>query len=350
MHFRIQLIQYHLHRRITTTPSYSTVTPESMASTTTKAVILDKPSDWDSWLFVVRTIAEGGDTWRYLNPDLDTEPVVPKRPEKPTPRDVNPAKTSLLELDQTEKETFKLLLADYKENLAVAKQILDTIQTVRNHVVTTVSSNNIVYISDKTTVYEMLVALKKRLAPTDFARKQELARKYNKLKKYTKRDDIEKWLKDWETTFTDATKLRIPEVADDRSLFDFAHAISSIDSGYASTQEFFINQKARNKEKLPELYELVEDFRNHYRRTEALKPSGSHSAFATLNGETQEGETQGKLCLCGEKHGKRFQWEKCEYISPKKRPTGWKGKPETFDKINKVIKTWEKEQDQVVHR
>src|SRR5277367_4574206 len=137
----------------------------------------------------------------------------------------------------------------------------------------------------------MLIALKKRLAPTDYARKLELARKYNKLKTYSKR---ERWLKDKEVTYTDGRKLKIPEVADDRSLFDFTHAISSIDSRYASTQEYFINQKVKNSEKLPELYELVEDFRNHYRRIEALKPSSSHSGFATLHGETQGGE---RLCF-----------------------------------------------------
>jgi hypothetical protein len=59
-----------------------------------------------------------------------------------------------------------------------------------------VSTNNIVYINDKTMVYQMLVALKKRLAPTDYARKLELACKYNKLKKFLKKEDIEKWLKD----------------------------------------------------------------------------------------------------------------------------------------------------------
>ena len=87
----------------------------------------------------------------------------------------------------------------------------------------------------------MLVALKKRLAPTDYARKLELAQKYNKLKTYLKREDVEKWLKDWEITFTNGKKLKIPEVADERPLFDFTHAILAIDSRYASTQEYFIN-------------------------------------------------------------------------------------------------------------
>jgi hypothetical protein len=80
----------------------------------------------------------------------------------------------------------------------------------------------------------MLVALKKRLAPTDYIRKLDLARKYNKLKKFLKKEDIEKWLKDWETTYIDGKKLNIPEVADEWPLFDFTHAISAIDSGYAS--------------------------------------------------------------------------------------------------------------------
>ena len=312
-----------------------------MASATTKMVILDQPSDWVPWLFIVKSIADGGDTWKYLDPDIDTEPAVPNRPVMPSPKDVNQEKDSLLALDAAEKETYKLLLTVYKEDLAIAKQVLDTIQAVRKHIVTTVSANNITYIDGKPTVYQMLVALKKRLAPTDYARKLDLGRKYNKLKTYSKRESVEKWLKDWETTFTDGKKLKIPEVADERSLFDFTHAVSAIDSGYASTQEYFINQKARNSEKLPELYDLVEDFRNHYRRTEAFKQSSSHSAFAaTLNGESQNGE---KLCLCGGKHGEkpRNQWEKCEYITPKNRPSGWKGKQETFNKINKALKTWE---------
>ena len=172
--------------------------------------------------------------------------------------------TTLCDLDAQEKETFKLMLSVYKEDLAIAKQVLDTIQTVRNHLVTTVSTTNIVYINGKTTVYQMLVALKKRLAPTDYARKLELASKYNKLKRYTKRENVKKWLKDWETTFADGTKLNIPEVADNCSLLDFTHAILSIDAGYASTQEYFINQKMRNGDPLPELYDLVEDFQNHY--------------------------------------------------------------------------------------
>jgi hypothetical protein len=114
----------------------------------------------------------------------------------PTSKDVNPTKTTLLELDQTEKESYKILLSMYKEELATAKQVLDIIQAVRTHIVATVSMKNLIYINGKTTVYQMFVVLKKRLSSTDYARQLELASKYNKLKVYSKREDVEKWLKD----------------------------------------------------------------------------------------------------------------------------------------------------------
>src|SRR5436190_19852324 len=115
----------------------------------------------------------------------------------------------------------------------------------------------------------------------------------------------------------DRKKLSIPEVADERSLFDFTHAISIIDSGYATTQEYFLTQKVKTREPLPELYNLVEDFRNHYQWSEALKPSSSHSGFATLNGEPQKRK---RFCLYREKHDNTNSWDKCEYITPKNRP------------------------------
>jgi hypothetical protein len=71
----------------------------------------------------------------------------------PTPKDVNLGKDSLLNPDAAKKETYKLLLTVYKEDLAIAKQVLNTIQTVQKHIVTTVATSNITYINGKTTVY-----------------------------------------------------------------------------------------------------------------------------------------------------------------------------------------------------
>lgn len=110
----------------------------------------------------------------------------------------------------------------------------------------------------------MLVALKKQLAPTDYTRKLELVYKYNKLKTFLKKEDVEKQLKDQEVTYIDRKELDILKVVDNRPLFDFIYTILLINSRFVLTQEYFINQKARKLETLLDLYNLIKDFCNYY--------------------------------------------------------------------------------------
>src|SRR6266536_717335 len=96
-----------------------------------------------------------------------------------------------------------------------------------------------------------------------------------------------------------------------------------------------ITQSIRDS-RLPklDLLNIIADFRDHVRRTEALKQSYSRSDFATLQGENQEGEKEREYtCICDGKH----RYEKCYYVTPSTRLPGWNGKPETFDKINKKL-------------
>ncbi len=83
--------------------------------------------------------------------------------------DINLQKNTLSQLDTTEKKMLKLSLAMYKEDFTNTNKTLDTIQAIYKHIVTMVSTCNIIYINNKTMVYQMLVTLKKHLAPTDYA-------------------------------------------------------------------------------------------------------------------------------------------------------------------------------------
>jgi hypothetical protein len=51
----------------------------------TKTVVLAKPADWEAWIFIVRSLAEGENIWELIDPDLETEPVIPTEPTFPTP-------------------------------------------------------------------------------------------------------------------------------------------------------------------------------------------------------------------------------------------------------------------------
>src|SRR5207253_6330099 len=50
-----------------------------------------------------------------------------------------------------------------------------------------------------------------------------------------------------------------------------------------------------------------------------------------------------RYCLCRDKHDNLDSSDKCEYITPKNRLIGWKGKPKIFNRINRILKTWEEE-------
>jgi Mg2+ and Co2+ transporter CorA len=147
-------------------------------SSTTKQVILDRPKDWQPWLFIVKTMAEGSDVWRYINPEIDTPPVIPPRPIKPTIQQIKAAATSLVDLAVEERDLYKLMLADYKEDQLINKQIRDAIQRILDHMVTTVSKDNLYIIEDLSSVHTMLIELRRRLAPKNQARKLEVIDQY----------------------------------------------------------------------------------------------------------------------------------------------------------------------------
>jgi len=59
----------------------------------TARVILSKPSQWDTWLELVKTAAIQKDVWDLINPDaLGPVPGPEPEPELPLPADENPEK------------------------------------------------------------------------------------------------------------------------------------------------------------------------------------------------------------------------------------------------------------------
>ena len=159
----------------------------------------------------------------------------------------------------------------------------------------------------------MLVALKKHLALTDRAKEFEITKRYAKLKSYDKSQPIKQWLNDWERTYSEGCIMAILEVSGTRSLFDFAMAISSIDQSYGYTMEFDINRGVKKNDIL-QLTDLVEDFRNHWRKNQATLHTARAVQFKGDDRPTRERPP----CQCGMNHSAR----KCYYWNPSTRPEG----------------------------
>lgn len=124
--------------------------------------------------------------------------------------------------------------------------------------------------------------------------------------------------------------------SDGRELFEFMIAVAAIDPIWSSSQEerIELEQKKYSEGNIPKLPIFIERFRNRQRKYDAIKGSVRHGVFGTgglsLKGEDQDGK---KSCLCGQVHS----YSKCYYVKPSTRPEVWKGKQDTFKRINDAI-------------
>jgi hypothetical protein len=198
-------------------------------------VILDRPSDWDEWCFLVEQKAHASGIWHLIDPDLPEEPAQPTRPTEPKASDIKRAAGSVIDLDQDEQNTYRLLWATYKSQLSDYKETQRGIQQLQSYILSSISRTNITFIIGQTTLYNKLTALKKRLAPTDRARKHLLRQEYQKLKKPPKDQETEQWLQQWEKIYADIQKLGLPDVQADLLLYNFLLIIKPLNRTFART-------------------------------------------------------------------------------------------------------------------
>src|SRR2546423_15215547 len=80
-------------------------TPNSPNRTT---VVLDKPSDWYEWIFILEQKAKAANSWNLINPDLNTEPAQPEEPIEPRPQDIREGVLSIAGLTAADRDVYKL--------------------------------------------------------------------------------------------------------------------------------------------------------------------------------------------------------------------------------------------------
>jgi hypothetical protein len=132
----------------------------SSASTTsimTKAVvILDKPSDWDEWFFLVRSKTQDGDVEKFIDLNSAIEPPQLREPAKPMPNDIKPTATSLTDLTSDQRDLFRLLRDGYKSDLSRYERKRADLVEIKNYVLSTISRQNLTFVIGKETLYQIL--------------------------------------------------------------------------------------------------------------------------------------------------------------------------------------------------
>jgi hypothetical protein len=160
-----------------------------MATSQRIAITLNGPEDWDEWIEVVKSQAMAGKVWDYLDPSKDEVPTLTE-PKLPTPRDVNAQRQTYGDLTQEEREGYRVLRQDYKWKELYDKQD-NAPFSLRTSIQSSISPSYLHYTFGTSTAREMILALQKRLKPTDQLRELDLSAKYNKLKKTPKAQGLD---------------------------------------------------------------------------------------------------------------------------------------------------------------
>lgn len=218
--------------------------------------------DWDAWIAIVRRKATGYQIWDLINPSEETRPdslQEPTEPELGIPDDPDE------EIDSKILTRYKLKKEIYKSRLIKWEKQHESMTKLVDFIYDTISVANRVYIQ-KTEVHpwNILRALKQKLAPSDSARELELERLYDKLKTGpTPRQNVETWLDEWIQMYYLAKEFGLNAVVDTRKVYrDFILAIEHITPVMAQMYEDALdNTEDREKQ----LFKLIEKFRNYIR-------------------------------------------------------------------------------------
>ncbi|KAK9235746.1 hypothetical protein V1525DRAFT_421054 [Lipomyces kononenkoae] len=156
------------------------------ATTKSSQITLAGPSDWDEWMIVIRTQATTNDKAQQdVAKLLDLQ--------KPTFNAVNESAQNIMDLDDSEISRYSIL-----QN-AECKRALDDLS---KHILATISRSYLLHVEDKATVYDILQALRKRIAPTDMARKIEAKAKYRQALRSPKSSQVDALIEGWESLYS----------------------------------------------------------------------------------------------------------------------------------------------------
>lgn len=303
------------------------------SSSTPRKVTLQKSSDWDLWISMVKIRAHSHNIWSLIDPSLPAKPECLQNPIEP----IIPIVTNDADTNAAAFSLYKLQLSTYKISLSNFEKQCRAFADINAFITETITLNNAVYIQrTEPHPYNILVALKQKLAPSDQARSRSIEQEYQRLIKGPgSNQDPEKWLEEFIRTYALAKDHNIGEVIGDRPIRDFLVAIKSIDHAFYTTYMIRLEENPNTLD----LFTIAERFQHIFRLDDHPKTSYSHSSFSANSAPNSAPTFRGVAatpleCLCGVIHW----WADCEYLNPSIQPPGWRPNPKIQQKINDLLK------------
>jgi hypothetical protein len=138
-------------------------------------------------VLIIEAMIRRDDVQKYVNL-ITVEPTESVKPPTFTFFTVKPEAAKSDDLSTGQQRDLAILRKDHKETLRTYRERTEALKNLNLFILTSVDRSNLLYLRDQITVFQKLLALKKRLAFTNRIRELEVIRKYKDLQQVPKRD------------------------------------------------------------------------------------------------------------------------------------------------------------------
>jgi len=302
-----------------------------MSSVDSSVVLLKAQADWPRWLAVIQTKANHNEVWDHIKPTLDDNEVRQEllKPYPPVVRDyatnpdADPAPTTR-SLTANQLNQYQADYKVYKDELKEWKLQQNTINDIDDYIMRTTGTYWSV-IEKVQGVKERLKALEDHVAPSTYAREQDVLAQYESVRRSANATKTEEWLRQWESALRDLKERKLPEADGIRPTRAFLQAIEKIQPAFALHWINTIESKAVMSptadltQEIPDGFQIAKIFRN---QVNLSNPTAAFSA-ATLQGQEAPADTHSHdNQICFEGYG-RHSLDRCFYLRKDLRPDGW---------------------------
>jgi hypothetical protein len=260
-------------------------------------VVLKSQADWPRWLAVVQTKANHNSVWDYIKPTLKKEELRPEL-HKPSPPvvatfDSATPNATLQSLNSEQLRRYEMAYRIYKDELKDWERRQTTINDIDDYIMRTTGAywSTIERVQG---VKERLQRLKEHVAPSNYAREQEVLARYDSVRKSAKATQTDEWLRQWESTLSDLKERKLPEAEGIRPTRAFLQAVESIQPLFTQTWINTIESTAviypseDLTAKIPDGFQIAQIFRN---QTNLITNRDATAAFSTATLQGKEAES-----------------------------------------------------------
>jgi hypothetical protein len=157
--------------------------------------------------------------------------------------------TSTTNLIENKRRDFWMMKEDVKKEIRAYRKETEILRILNIHILIMVDRINLLYLTDEDIVFKKLLNLKKIWILIDRIRKLEIIQKFQNLQhRALKNQQINQWFLKWKKIYVKATRLKISDVQESRSLYVFLNALWSIDVVYVIDRKAVLKNKILRNE------------------------------------------------------------------------------------------------------